>query len=446
MLILWASAVSLASRTITVCPSGCDYSKIQEAIDAARPGDTISVGPGIYQENLTIAKSLRIIGSGREGTVIDGGGAEAVASIKADRVTFQGFGVRGGKVGILVEGVCHALLKDNRIFGNTEIGIHLHDSYENTLTGNLVESNGEVQPLYWGGHGIYLERAHGNNIVENVVSGNGATGIRLKDSHQNIITKNLLEDNAPEHYDHMDMPGLLHAGGIILLRSDFNTIEENILRGNTPYGIQVVWGSLNRVAGNRVEPSEREVHWMQLYMGIVIEGPSQCCEPGPNASSNTIEGNIVTGYEAVGLLLLNTDGNLVCCNRLEGSMIGLGLFAWDWLPPEVLGTLTLTQGNVIEANTIQKNSRGIFVMNKGGSVLGGRVVLGRNRIHWNNIAENGEFGLFSVAAEDLDARFNWWGDPSGPYHPEKNPEGKGNKVSDGVEFSPWLSSPVRWCD
>jgi hypothetical protein len=43
MLILWASAVSLASRTITVCPSGCDYSSIQRAIDAAEPGDKISV-------------------------------------------------------------------------------------------------------------------------------------------------------------------------------------------------------------------------------------------------------------------------------------------------------------------------------------------------------------------------------------------------------------------
>jgi len=301
-----SSSVSVAQKTISVCPAGCDFSSIQAAIDAAEPGDTIAIGPGIYQENLTIAKSLRIIGSGREGTVIDGGGAEAVASIKADRVTFQGFGVRGGKVGILVEGVCHALLKDNRIFGNTEIGIHLHDSYENTLTGNLVESNGEVQPLYWGGHGIYLERAHGNNLVENVVNGNGATGIRLKDSRQNIITKNLLEDNAPGLYDMVDSPHLRHAGGIILLRSDFNTISENILRGNIPYGIQVVWGSLNQVRGNRVEPSEREVHPMQLYMGIVIEGPSQS-EPGPEASNNTIKGNLVTGYEGIGLLLLNTD-------------------------------------------------------------------------------------------------------------------------------------------
>jgi len=365
-------------------------------------------------------------------------------NIKADRVAFQGFRVRGGKVGVLIEGVHHMLLKDNRISANTEIGLHLRDSCENTLSGNLVEGNGEVWPFGGSGHGIYLERAHGNNIVENVVNGNGATGILLEDSRQNMIVRNLLEDNAPEGHDHVDSPHLKHVGGIILLRSDSNTIEGNTLRGNTPYGIQLVWSSLNRVAGNRVEPSEREVPLMQLYMGIVVEGPSQCCEPGPTAFGNTIVDNLVTGYDAVGLLLLNTDGNLVRCNRLEGpSIAGLGLFAWDWLPLEALGTLTPTQGNVIEANSIQNSSIGIAAMGRGGNVLGtGRVILGRNKIHWNNIFENRDSGLVLIDGAEgvLDARWNWWGDPSGPYHPRLNPEGQGNEVSDGVEFVPWLGS------
>jgi len=442
---LGAAGTPEAGGPITVCPEGCDYTSIQGAIDAAQPGDTITVGPGIYRESLTIAKSLKLIGAGWKETVIDSDGAEIVVNIKADRVAFQGFRVRGGEVGILIEGAHQALLKANRISANTKIGIHLRDSCENTLTGNLVEGNGEIRP--WpergSGLGIYLERTHGNNLVENVVNGNGATGILLEDSRQNIITKNLLEDNAPGFYDMVDMPHLLHIGGIILLRSDSNEISENILRGNIPYGIQVVWGSFNRVVRNRVEPSERQVGKMQLYMGIVVEGPSQCCEPGPTASGNTIEGNLVTGYDAVGLLLLNTDGNLVRCNRLEGpSTIGLALLAWDfWLPPEV--RVTLTQGNVIEANIIQNNLSGIYVRELVGGW--GRIVLGRNKIQWNNISGNGDFGLllFSGAEEDLDARWNWWGDPSGPYHPTLNPEGRGDRVSDGVEFAPWLGSPVR---
>lgn len=33
---------------------------------------------------------------------------------------------------------------------------------------------------------------------------------------------------------------------------------------------------------------------------------------------------------------------------------------------------------------------------------------------------------------------NWWGDVSGPQHPVLNPEGKGNEVSDNIDFDPWL--------
>jgi hypothetical protein len=37
----------------------------------------------------------------------------------------------------------------------------------------------------------------------------------------------------------------------------------------------------------------------------------------------------------------------------------------------------------------------------------------------------------------VDARGNWWGDASGPFHPVKNPAGKGQPVSDFVIFFPW---------
>ena len=38
---------------------------------------------------------------------------------------------------------------------------------------------------------------------------------------------------------------------------------------------------------------------------------------------------------------------------------------------------------------------------------------------------------------DLDARYNWWGHASGPYHPTLNPGGQGDTVGDRVAFAPW---------
>jgi parallel beta-helix repeat protein len=48
-----------------------DFSTIQAAINASSPGDTIKVLPGIYTEQLTISKSLTIIGSGAKSTIVE---------------------------------------------------------------------------------------------------------------------------------------------------------------------------------------------------------------------------------------------------------------------------------------------------------------------------------------------------------------------------------------
>jgi pectin methylesterase-like acyl-CoA thioesterase len=42
-----------------------DFPTIQTAIDAVAEGGTVLIGPGTYQENLKITKSLRLIGAGQ---------------------------------------------------------------------------------------------------------------------------------------------------------------------------------------------------------------------------------------------------------------------------------------------------------------------------------------------------------------------------------------------
>ncbi|MFG0333448.1 MAG: nitrous oxide reductase family maturation protein NosD [Maioricimonas sp. JB049] len=47
-----------------------DYATIQAAIDAARPGDVVRIGPGIFRESLTISKPVTIEGAGWDKTRI----------------------------------------------------------------------------------------------------------------------------------------------------------------------------------------------------------------------------------------------------------------------------------------------------------------------------------------------------------------------------------------
>jgi len=60
--VLVAAAPAWATRT--VCSSGCSTTSIQQAIDAAAPGATITIGPGSYYENLTIDKPVSLVGYG----------------------------------------------------------------------------------------------------------------------------------------------------------------------------------------------------------------------------------------------------------------------------------------------------------------------------------------------------------------------------------------------
>ncbi len=76
----------------TVCPSGCDYTIIQAAINAANPGDTIQVESGTYYENVNVNKSLILIGNNIGGglPVVDGSGHTAI-NLSAGDSTLRNF-------------------------------------------------------------------------------------------------------------------------------------------------------------------------------------------------------------------------------------------------------------------------------------------------------------------------------------------------------------------
>jgi len=59
----------------------------------------------------------------------------------------------------------------------------------------------------------------------------------------------------------------------------------------------------------------------------------------------------------------------------------------------------------------------------------------------NSIHDNDEEGVTNEDAPELDARYNWWGHASGPYHPTLNPDALGETVGDNVLFDPWLTAP-----
>jgi hypothetical protein len=72
----------------------------------------------------------------------------------------------------------------------------------------------------------------------------------------------------------------------------------------------------------------------------------------------------------------------------------------------------------------------------------------------NNVYANSDYGLVGGGSQywSVDARYLWWGHPTGPYHPVSNPSGLGDRLEDywwqgydvlPTRFIPWRTSPAQ---
>lgn len=86
------------SGDVTVCPTGCGHTTIQAAVDAATAGMVVGIGRGTYEENVVVAKSLTLRGSGASVTTIDGGFNGPVVLVEgASQVRIEGLTLTRGE-------------------------------------------------------------------------------------------------------------------------------------------------------------------------------------------------------------------------------------------------------------------------------------------------------------------------------------------------------------
>jgi len=75
------------------------------------------------------------------------------------------------------------------------------------------------------------------------------------------------------------------------------------------------------------------------------------------------------------------------------------------------------------------------------------AIVFRNNMIINEVVELNPTACGYEPPDAVDARYNWWGDPTGPYNKNINPEGRGSVIEAvhlGVtKLYPWLSDPPR---
>lgn len=233
-----------------------DFAKIGDAINAARPGDTIRVLPGTYAERVVIDKpGLTLVA---ERAIVDGlaGGLDGT-----------GFGIHVlGVNGVEIAGF---------VVQNFEVGIALEHARGSRIRENETRNNLDKQPPnnFW--EGIRLIASDDNEIRDNFSHRNGDSSLTLSDgSSRNVIRGNRLNDNGPQAGN--GTCGILFLGGA----NNNNQIVNNEMLRNG-WGIlfnPISASSGNIISGNRLHEGPRA--------GIALRGQS---------GGNVIEDNDVTG-------------------------------------------------------------------------------------------------------------------------------------------------------
>ena len=158
---------------------------------------------------------------------------------------------------------------------------------------------------------------------------------------------------------------------------------------------------------------------------------------------------------------LNADGL-----ELEGVVIDSNVFVQtgtypgsapcqlcvNWQPDQGAGVIAVLRNNVFAQCSTAMSTKAIFCWNGGAVITHNRiyelrpehvsavyalqvpdsdhVTMNLNLFWHNGVAA-------SSAIQNFDARWNWWGHESGPYHSTQNPQGQGDEVQGNLWFDPW---------
>lgn len=162
ILAVYLTSALTQGATITVCPSGCDYSSIKAAIFAASPEDVVSVQSGRDYDHLKIDKMIELQGidSGDGMPILDATGRGSPVTVSADGVVVEGLRLLNGgpdSAGILV--LSNDCVIRNNDASNNYVGIHLQGCKNCTVQGNAASGNLQF--------GLRLDDCSGNLIFEN---------------------------------------------------------------------------------------------------------------------------------------------------------------------------------------------------------------------------------------------------------------------------------------
>jgi hypothetical protein len=252
-LVIFGSVSTTCADTIQV-PG--DQPTIQAGLNAAGPGDSVVVAAGIYVENIIWPEvnGIKLIGQGRESTIIDGNDAASVIRFEAAQIIdnstiLEGFTIQGG----------NALPPWPESEGG---GVFLY--YADPILRDLTIQDNVADDF---GGGVYAWQS-------------SPLLVRVVIAHNSAISRGgIVADGRAPHLDHVTIAD--NDNGGLYVNSYGGTLLENcIVSGNDTYGVQI--------SGNSFSPASADAAYSDLDDPVQLIGYATLHDLGGNIEANPL--------------------------------------------------------------------------------------------------------------------------------------------------------------
>lgn len=300
-----------------------NFPTIQDAVDAAEPGDLVTVAPGIYNESVTVrTPSLVIRGEDRNTTIVDGGfelsnGFHVVADgVAIENITARNFqvnafywtgvtGYRGsyltahnnGDYGIYAFDSVDGLFDHVYASGNRDSGIYIGQCYpcNAVVTEAISVENGLAYSGTNAGGDLYLINSYYGNNMGGIAP--NSLDSELYPPHREVyIGGNVVINNNNADAPTKGLARLAWGEGIVLAGGEGDVVEKNLVVNHDRLGIvtnvlpdkNIWWASDNVVRNNTIAGTGLG------DLGLV----------GPLSKGNCFEDNLMDGITLPPLIAL----------------------------------------------------------------------------------------------------------------------------------------------
>jgi len=299
---------------------------LQQAVVAAKPGDTLELQAGIYFGEVVIDNPVSLLG--RAGSVLDGRGTGHVIRVNAPDVIIRGLTLRnsGNSLDTEDSGIYvtdqgdRVLIEDNHFEGNL-VGVYLKGP-ENAVVRRNVIVGSQFYRLNDRGNGIYLWNSPGSIIEDNDIR-YGRDGIFVITSNHNTFRNNRLRDlRYAIHYMYThdsEISGNFSSrnhSAWALMFSDRLTVTGNRSEGDRDRGLFLNFVNYSLIRDNHVS------------------GGVEKCVFIYNANMNTFSGNHFEGCDIGIHFTAGSDknqifGNAFIANRTQVKYVGTRHIEWS---------------------------------------------------------------------------------------------------------------------